>query len=236
MNWEIVVGLLAAVLAAGAAVGVAVTSNKLERWKVDRQASLDRETRAGNAAGVLARYQRPLRATADELRGRLDNLLNDGFGDYFDQPEYSQLALRSTLYRLSSYFGVVQLIERDTADLETPGEDNKSRISDDLAEVGKAFARDSQSSGQSLMIWREQQRAIGGLMLNSSKGRGINGFEVFDESYTAIFERWFKPAFIRDLTSPTDAARERMTTVEGSLQRLIKHLDEDLGHRQLELH
>ena len=64
--------------------------------------------------------------------------------------------------------------------LET--EQDTKDVAETLARIGRTFATDSLDSPE-LMLWREEQRAIGGLMQESGESSRILGFESFVEVY-----------------------------------------------------
>jgi hypothetical protein len=76
------------------------------------------------------------------------------------------------------------------------------------------------------MLWREEQRAIGGLMQAAGDGASVLGFEDFVRLYDERFASWFE-GFARDLQADDVARSERLHRLQQALQDLVVHLDEE---------
>ena len=108
--------------------------------------------------------------------------------------------------------------------------DSESRaVSDAMARVGRTMATDrfDRDDGSSrFMLWRDEQRAIGGLMLDVSEQPRLIGFETFDSKYDERFADWFS-TFGEDLRRP-DASKSRgRAHMQQELARHVTLLDHE---------
>ena len=176
------------------------------------------------AKAVLDRYRKPLLAAADDLGHRIDNIrLRQFFKAYVAKDNHRrQLALRTTLFRFAKYFGWIELLDRRVTYLDFETEDETQAVSIALRDIGGAFASDS--LGRSLMLWREEQRAIGGLM--QQPGDGVIGFERFEQLYDDRFSVWFDN-FAEDLQREGVENSQRLAQVQERLGTLVFKLDRD---------
>jgi hypothetical protein len=222
----------AAWIAAAASMVVAVLSAliaiysalRVERFRAEHEKALRLEDRAIAARQQLDRYRDPLRDAAHDLAHRIGNI---GRGEqsvltYLDSEDDRRrdLAMWGTCYRFASYWGVVEALYRDVSELRFANDSSTKAVSDLLDEVGSSFAGDSK--GTELMMWREEQRAIGELMhVAVSPGALVRviGFSSFVEHYDDDFAVWFEQ-FARDLHDPATWQHPRLADVRDSLVRL----------------
>jgi cyclopropane fatty-acyl-phospholipid synthase-like methyltransferase len=74
------------------------------------------------------------------------------------------------------------------------------------------------------MVWREEQRAIGELMIGDSREKGnlkMLSFASFVEQYDSTFARWLAN-FEADLRSPRAETSPRLESLEHQFEQLVK--------------
>jgi hypothetical protein len=198
---------------------------KLEHLRHDLDEKVRQQDRLLAAREVIDRYQRPLLAAAYQLERRLDNIRHRGFLGYLKADGHrAQVALTGTLYRFAAYLGWRELLTRELTYLEFEYSERTSNVLDQLDEV-RAKLSSSRFDRQRLMLWTEEQSAIGGLMLKTNGTPGIIGFETFFEAYEDRFLDWFG-SFAEDLAG-IGSSSTRLRELETSLRKLIDTLDEE---------
>jgi hypothetical protein len=93
-----------------------------------------------------------------------------------------------------------------------------------MREIGTTFADDAY--GQEFMVWREEQRAIGELVLDSTTGEGprsLMGFASFVRRYEQDFAAWFAP-LSADLHAENVERNARLAKLQSSLGDLVEEL------------
>jgi hypothetical protein len=230
-------GVVAALVSIYVAIRQSRSDERLERMKSDfalqleqvktdlatelhrREAEIDRDLRAED---VLARYREPLAAAAFDLQSRLYNILRlDFLGKFGGTEAHGDTALRTTLFRLAQYFGWTEILRRDIQFLSFPEATDTRRVANLQSEVARAFTRDDY--GHPMMIWGDEQRALGELMIVEEQDKVLSmGYAAFSASCDDIFAPWLA-RLNRDL--PHDAARERLRDVQHLLCELVETLD-----------
>jgi hypothetical protein len=166
----------------------------------------------------------------DDLGHRLNNLRHRGFGLYLHREgrEATQ-ASRSTLYRLARYFGSLEQLYDQLGVVKLENHAGTRAVSLCLADVGKTFTTDSY--GPQLMLWREEQRAIGERMATDD-GR-LMGYAEFFDRYEASFALWLDP--IADDLRSVDLPRDRrLRELQRALAGLATTLDPTHADIQLD--
>jgi hypothetical protein len=247
MTWSQILGfsvLAATVTTAGTLLGLflkeVVFVRSFEQWKASRL--LEDTSR---------KYREPIALAALELCRRLSHICDEYPTDYLwssllsantvNAPlnldlHYQRHRLISTVYRLCALFGWIDLYRQDTTFLEAnEGEpirrvDKAIRaISADLADSDLNTAEDW-STWHDLVLFREEQRAVGESMIISRDGlRSVMGYAQFrslypddllgDQAKLSDQAKWIRAAAacILDPRSEKDFRQARM-------QRLIVHL------------
>lgn len=208
-------GVTTALFGAGAAIVVSITSalftargaSSVRRHDADMEAlraelskASRRESAEEDALRIVETYRRPLLAAAVELKRRLGNVLHNAFLVYLrTDSRRSHVALLSTAYRLSAFLGWRELLARQMTYLRYEDSERTTKVLALLEDVSTQFASDNLEFEPAgcLMLWKDEQRAIGGLMLNAT-GTGVVGFEDFVAHYETTFEPWLG-AFVGDL-------------------------------------
>jgi hypothetical protein len=219
-------GLIAALISAFVALRQTRMAERLT--KLDR--ALDAEVHRADALfdrdlqaeEVLTRYRQPLAAAAFDLQSRLYNILQQGLlVVYGEDPVRGDEVLRTTVFRLAQYFGWTEILRRDIQFLSFPEDEQTRRVSQLQLEIAKCFLTDGY--GRALMIWSDEQRAIGERMVVDENGRvlcmGYARFsEQFDNAFGSLGDR------LQD-ELPLESAQERLRDVQHLLCELVETLD-----------
>ncbi|GAB3168279.1 hypothetical protein GCM10027059_30620 [Myceligenerans halotolerans] len=180
------------------------------------------ESRRENLETRLAMQREPLIEAVEDLQSRIWNIRRNGFLEKYAMQEGAhrhELAVLSTLYRLGKYFATVETVRRgvDTWTLEHDPATEGLAVA--VREVSETLAADRYGE---LMVWREEQRAIGELMLHAASHTPI-GFAEFATRYDDDFHRWFsalRDEFLRS-GSATNARLERLDEELGTLHSVL---------------
>lgn len=241
-------GATVALIGAGSAIVVSVTSATYAAWvsKALRRHDADmealraevsratrRELAQEDAQKIVEEHRRPLLASAVELKRRLGNVLHNGFLAYVSvDSRRSQIALLSTAYRVAAFLGWREFLGRKLTYLDYGDSERTTRLITLLEDVSTQFATDRSDFEPPgcLMLWKDEQRAVGGLMLEADVS-GILGFEHFVANYDTVYEQWLGP-FVADLRrNGVDSPTGRLAAIERSLEALIDHLDDEHVYR-----
>jgi hypothetical protein len=202
---------------------------KSELTKLEDQLATEREERGRkfDAEVVLGRYRDPLIHATFFLQQRLFQILRvDGndFGPYLRGLCRKELAVQSTLYRLSEYLAWHEILRREIQFLDLDNQAATRRVQRLTGDISRTFAADIDSYGMDFMLWVEEQRAIAELMIVNDGGvTTCLGFAAFVEQFDAKFEPWFK-RFASKL-SAADLPRSRLTELFNLLLILGDALD-----------
>jgi hypothetical protein len=203
-------GLIAAAVSAFIAVRQSRMAERLARLNRD----LDREL---HAEEVLKRYREPLAAAAYDLQSRLYNILRLDFFAKFGTGERAEEALDTTLFRLAQYFGWTEILRRDIQFLSFPEDDDTRRVAHLQSEIARCFLSDGY--GTTLMIWSDEQRAIGERMIVEEHGKVLcMGYATFADRGAPCDER-----LRRELAE--ESARSRLLDAQHLLCELVETLD-----------
>jgi hypothetical protein len=181
----------------------------------------------------LDRYRAPLLAAADDLGSRINNIRNDGFLVYFRVEGRERAALLGTLYRFAQFFAWSEILYGYSDRLRFESDDSTREVAEILRSIGRTLAVDRLDRADppdftttQLMLWREEQRAIGEMMREEGDPPRCIGFASFVTDYESRYEPWF-----RTFASQVDAARtprsDRLAELQRLLARLVQELDVD---------
>jgi hypothetical protein len=216
--------LIAAIVSVIVAIRQAREHEELERVRRDldaelhrREAVIDRELAAED---VLARYREPLAVAAFDLQSRLYNILQLDFLTKFgDKHPRRDAALSTTLFRLAQYFGWTEILRRDIQFMSFPEAEHTQRVVKLQSNIAKAFLRDDY--GHDMMIWGDEQRALGELMIVDVNGSAMPmGYAAFSERCTDVFKPW-----LDRLRDELPGAQQRLTDAQHLLCELVELLD-----------
>jgi hypothetical protein len=241
-------GVTAALIGAGSAIAVSVTSAAfsvrssksvrhhdaaMEELRADVSRAARRELAQEDAQRIVETYRRPLLASAVELKRRLGNVLHNAFLVYLTlDSRRSQIAMLSTAYRVAAFLGWRELLVRKLTYLRYEDSERTTRLVTLLEDVSTQLASDRLDFEPTdcLMLWKDEQRAIGGLMMEAD-GSGVIGFEHFVANYETVYEPWLG-SFAADLRRDgIDSSDGRLAAIEGKLAALIEHLDDEHVYR-----
>jgi hypothetical protein len=193
--------------------------HELDAEQQRRAALFDRDLEAEE---VLTRYRQPLAAAAYDLQGRLYNIVVLGFVEGFggDHPR-SEEAARTTLFRIAQYFGWSEILRRDVQFLSFADDGESRAVARLQARISEHFL--DSGPGPALMLWRDEQRAIGERMIVEEHGKVLcMGYARFSECCETAFAPWLERLWA-EISEP--AAQARMRAVQHSLCELAQMLD-----------
>jgi regulator of replication initiation timing len=206
----------------------------LEEYKHSLQQAAKIEERLSEAKAELDRYREPLLVAADDLGERIDNIRSRGFHVYL-RPESprQETALRSTLFRFAQYFGWREILHRGLSVLRFERAEDTKEVARLMSHVVRTLATDKwdRTNGYDsslLMIWQEEQRAIGELMQEAREGGtpASVSFASFVDQFEPRYSRWFE-RFAAELLSTDLRKSKRLEYLHGVLAMLVIELDQD---------
>jgi hypothetical protein len=188
----------------GSVTSVVVTSANLY-WTAHQKKQERRQT----ARVQLDEYREPLLIAVDELDNRVDSIRNRRFLSYL-RTERGDLACKSTLFRLARYLGWIEILYGQSGQLRFASDERTKGVAETIAWIASTLAEDrydlqTHDGGikSRLVLWREEQRAIGELMLCGPVERSCIGYSEFIASFDQRMEPWSK-SFAADLTEPSN--------------------------------
>jgi hypothetical protein len=222
----LITGLVAALVSGAVAIRQQRQSVNLAKLASDLQAEVDarkllfeRELRAEE---VLKRYSEPLAAAAFDLQSRLYNILRLGFFAKFGgDHERCATAEETTLFRVAQYFGWSEILRRDIQFLSFPEARDTKRVIALQTAIAKRFGTSADHPG--LMIWTDEQRAIGERMIVEEHDSVLcMGYARFDAEYPTLLAPWCE-RLRAELQS--EAGWPRLRDVQHLLCELVETLD-----------
>jgi HAMP domain-containing protein len=208
------IGLATAVVAAAVSAFVGVRQSRMQERLARLPHDLERED-------VLTRYREPLAAAAFDLQSRLYNVVRLDFFAKFDGGGRGEEALRTTVFRIAQYFGWTELLRRDIQFLSFSEDGDTRRVADLQREIARRFLNDG--DGTALMIWSDEQRAIGERMIVEEHGKVLcMGYATFrdrcDDTFGPLRRR-----IVAELGE--EPAHARLRDVQHLLCDLVEALD-----------
>jgi hypothetical protein len=204
---------------------VALASAAFTGWT---QLHLTKRGRRLDAKAVLDRYRGPLLDAAWQLGDRLENIRHDKFFDYLSQGSgREQDARLTTLFRFAHYLGWREFVRTQVQLLRFENSKGTRRVAGFLNDVTWVLASD-QVDGQWAMLWGDEQRGIGELMIEDQSGAStiVRGHAAFHRDYKEVFDPWME-RFAHDLCSPEAKDRTRLRLLQWALYGLVQQLDEE---------
>jgi hypothetical protein len=205
----------------------AESNREVEVLKADLQDRADRDRRDRESQATLSLYREPLTAAAFELQSRIYNIIELHFLQEYAQPggERVEDAIKSTLFKFAQYFGWREILRNEIHFLRFPEESETRAVGELLASIDEAFNDDE--LGPAFMLWRDEQRALGELMVVRGAGpRTLLGYFDFFELYETnpYMRRWFArlEQALRDGVAAND---DRLAVVQRLLRQLVMRLD-----------
>jgi hypothetical protein len=224
------IGLAGGVIATFVSALVALRQQRqnaeLAKLTSDLQAEVDARKllleRELHAEQILKRYREPLAAAAFELQSRLYNILRlDFFAKFGGDHERCATAEETTLFRIAQYFGWSEILRRDIQFLSFPEATETKRVIELQMAIARRFGTSDDHHG--LMIWTDEQRAIGERMIVEEHGSVLcMGYARFDEEYPTRLAPWCE-RLRAELDS--EAGRPRLRDLQHLLCELVETLD-----------
>jgi hypothetical protein len=215
-----VVVLRSARLQADTSRDVVKLQDKLKRQEIQ-------EGRASEAKVTLDLYRDPLLDASWHLGHRIDGIRNWQFLPIYlrqDHPLGSD-ALMTTLYRIGQYLAWNEIVRTKLRLLKFERERDTRQTAELLANIARVLA--SGDADNSLMLWRDHQRAIGEMMIvHTDDGPSCMNYASFCEQYEQRFARWFG-SFGDDLKQGSTPASESLAMLHTGLAELVDQLDEE---------
>ena len=223
-------GVIATLVSALVALRQQRQNAELAKLTGDLQAEVDARKllleRELHAEEILKRYREPLAAAAFDLQSRLYNILRlDFFAKFGGDHERCATAEETTLFRLAQYLGWSEILRRDIQFLSFPEATDTRRVIELQTAIAKRFGTSDDHPG--LMIWTDEQRAIGERMIVEEHGSVLcMGYARFDEEYPTRLAPWCE-RLRAELQSESGWPRLR------DLQHLLCDLVETLDARRM---
>lgn len=224
------IGFAGAVVAALISAVVALRQSRLSERLARLQTDLDAERherealfdRSLQAADVLATYREPLAAAAYDLQSRIYNIVRmDFFGIWGNVNEHSEDAITSTLFRLAQYFGWTEILRRKIQFLSFPEDEATRKVARLQSDISHCFL--THSYGLALMVWSDEQRAIGEQMIIEEYGDVLcMGYARFRERCADTF-LGHRERLREEIGDPR--VNERLTVAQHLLCELVETLD-----------
>lgn len=207
---------------------------------------------------LFQKYRDPLLLAADELSIRLKEVC-DGYGAEYlsssllekipnrmevtwaSDSYYQRYKLESTVYRLCALFGWFELYRQEVVFLRSSRAKHNRRLESAISAIREVIADGQMNASEDWVDWtdhlifREEQRAIGAMMITSAGPvRTVMGYGEFSElfrSKSLLHQyRWIEVAarFLLDISlSEKDFRAVRLKALYVHLIDLISALDED---------
>ena len=218
-----VIGVVASALVALRQAQLAERQSRLDsQLETERDERGKLFKRSLQAQDVLAKYRDPLAAAAFDLQSRLYNILCLGFfTKYADDAELTEEGVLTTLFRLAQYFGWTEILRRDIQFLSFPEAEDSQKVASLQGAIAGCFL--TADYGRELMIWSDQQRAIGERMIVKEHGNVIcMGYARYLQQHEEVFNPWYG-RLRTELGTP--AATARLRDVQHLLVQLVEVLD-----------
>ena len=213
---EAIVALVGGVIVATIGV-LAGRSAEARRQEFERQVAQEKR------GEVVDRYRQPLASAAFDLESRLLNILEDDFLEIYAGPgsDRREMALKSTTFRLVQYFAWAELLRERVQLLKFPDDQATRSVERDVADVRRILNTDKLGA---LMIWRDEQRALGALLIDrTGDAPRVAGFAEYLAEYER-FRSWCDP-IEQTLLADRTAYAERIQLAQHALCDLVRELD-----------
>lgn len=224
-----IVAVVSVVLSSYAAVRSIRIQNELEmrRQQVSRTESIEE---------IMSKYRNPLLRSTNDLQGRIQSIIKTDFMKRHlssEDAEQREYARTSTLFRLAEYFGWVEILRRGVQFLDLGDQERSQKLEALLEEIRFAFANTHRFPSAAFRLFRDEQRAIGELVLESltSDPRGYQcmGYAQFVNKLEVEpnFARWFKrlSGEMSPLSDPPPGYLDRLIDLNDTLKSLLDFLD-----------
>jgi hypothetical protein len=219
-----------ALIASATSLAVAAASAWFQRRDVR---TAREEQRRSDAKVVLDRYRGPLLAAAADLGHRINNIRHDEFLSYATtESDREPQARLTTLFRFAQYFGWREILRTEVQLLRFERETDTRRVAWLIGDIDWAFATDRVADGDDGMLWAEEQRAIGELMIapGHDGSSTCRGYAAYASEYGKRFAPWLD-RLGDQVISQRALSSQRLQLVQWALLGLVTQLDEEHAHR-----
>jgi hypothetical protein len=209
----------------------AVQQRRITELEERKRSEREAETKAAQAAALVARFRDPLLGSAYDLQSRLYNALSKA--GTFRWRREDDYFLPSTLFLVGQFFGWVEILRRDMlySDIANVGE--AKLLLTELYRVQSLFSGTSGRYRDCRRIYRVEQRAIGELMIEAGpindlgqRRRDTIGYAKFMQQLDdAQFARWFARFSAGLDTPPPPDQPDRLRAIQVALIGLVDFLD-----------
>ncbi|MEV0669430.1 hypothetical protein [Mycobacterium sp. NPDC050441] len=204
-----------------------------QRRLAELQAHLAREqeaqSKAAQAARLVARFRDPLLESAFDLQSRLYNTLSKR--GTFSWPNDSYY-LPSSLFLVGQFFGWVEILRRDMlySDIADVGEAKELIVR--VRKIQDLFSQTSSKYQDYRYIYRVEQRAIGEIMIQGDGNGAALGTTIGYATFRCRldddqFARWFSRFEAGLQTSPQPDNPDRLRAIQIAMVDLLDFLDPD---------
>lgn len=231
------ISLTISVISALIAIATALWAGVMESRRQKREHEFLREQkdldRRMEAERVLRRYRAPLVFAADQLLSRIENISSNGFLAKYGESRRSYV-VESTTYAVAELLGWMESLRRSQQELDLGEEEATRQLNQRVAAIGRTLSTDEiagpQGSPAGFMIWRQEQRAIGELMIfHDDAGEHTLGYASFVNLLRSDpkFAHWFERLQADASTSINEpgSVLSRLGRLAAALRDLIDHLD-----------
>src|SRR5689334_5277277 len=190
------------------------------------------ESKAAQAATLVARFRDPLLESAFDLQSRLYNVLRTG-GTFSSHRGRDDYYIPSTLFLVGQFFGWVEILRRDMlySDIANIGEAQQLLLQ--VRGLQDLFSKTTGSFKDRRVIFRVVQRAIGEIMIDEAiitngdhVRRSTIGYATFSSRLKDDeFHRWFGRFEAALDTPPAPDEPDRLRAIQRALIDLINFLD-----------
>jgi hypothetical protein len=236
MTTALYVAFISGLVAIGSALLSSYAAIKATRMQYELELRRSKFDRSTAVEEVMSRFRDPLIRAAVDLQGRIYSIVTT---DYIprhintDDPELARYARNSTLFRLAEYFGWLEVLRRGVQFLDFGNEDKSRELNILLYRIGFALANRHRFPNSTFRLFRDEQRAIGELMLEAlpgdSRGYRCMGYARFVERFEgdSSFSRWFDRLVgdIDAMAEPSPGCMDRLAVVNNLLIDLLEFLD-----------
>jgi hypothetical protein len=218
-------GIWVAVVTSATSLVVAVATLSFQHRQFRKE---QEEKKRSDAKVVLDKYRGPLLASAWELGDRIDNIRDHDFLTYIESLDNrSRDAKLTTLFRFAQYLGWHEILRTEVQLLRFEHEHDTLLTDRLMNDIIRALATDKVSDRTGGMLWAEEQRAIGELMVLDGKygSSTCRGYANFAQDYDDVFSPWMERVG-HYILSDAALTSHRLGLLEMALYGLIMQLDE----------
>jgi len=231
--------LVAVISGIVAVTGIVLSSYATVRTiRIQNELEMRRQQASGRDAieEVMAQYKNPLLRSAIDLHGRIYSIMKVDFVKRHlksDDTEWRDYAKASTLFRIAEFFGWIEILRQGVQFLDLGDQGRSRELATLLQRISLAFANTHQFPNAAFRLFRDEQRAIGELVIETlpSDHRGYQcmGYARFVGrlELDPAFARWFsRLGDEMDLMiDPLPGYMDRLTNVHDELISLLEFLD-----------